>query len=366
MCSNCIPSVDEKAVEEFGGQLLQVLNSAGIAMMISIGHRTGLFDALAESGPTTSGELAEAAELQERYVREWLGAMVTGKILRYDAEEKRYSLPPEHAALLTRTAAPDNFASTMQWVSVLGNVEDQIVACFEQGGGVHYEAYARFHEVMAEESAQTVVSALEDHILTAVPGLQQRLEEGIDVLDVGCGSGRAMLKLAAAFPQSRFTGMDFSAEAIKAAQRDAQAQGLANVTFLQRDVARIGESQTYDLVTAFDSIHDQCAPDQVLAEIQRALRDDGMFLMQDIASSSHLEKNVDRPLSPFLYTISTMHCMTVSLAQGGAGLGTCWGEELACEMLDAAGFKAVEVLQLPHDIMNSYFVSRKAAVAQAA
>jgi 2-polyprenyl-3-methyl-5-hydroxy-6-metoxy-1,4-benzoquinol methylase len=309
--------------------------------------------------PSTSVEIAREAGLNERYVREWLGAMVTGRIINYDPEEKTYALPREHAACLTRGAVPANFAATMQWMAVLGSVEDQIVECFNRGGGVHYEAFHRFHEVMAEESAQTVVAALMDHILPLDEGLVQQLERGIDVLDIGCGSGRAACRLAAEFSKSRFTGYDLCDDAITAANSEAQRRGLSNIRFETRDVSRLGERDKFDLITAFDAIHDQAKPDAVLREIVAALRPGGTFLMQDILASSHLEKNLDNPVAAFLYTISTMHCMTVSLAQGGAGLGTCWGRELAEKMLHEAGLREIRVEKLPHDDLNYYYIAKK-------
>jgi 2-polyprenyl-3-methyl-5-hydroxy-6-metoxy-1,4-benzoquinol methylase len=248
---------------------------------------------------------------------------------------------------------------TAQFVSVLGAVEDRIIECFRRGGGVPYSAFARFHEVMAEESAQTVVAGLFEHILPLAPGVTQALAAGIDVLDVGCGSGRALNTLAAAFPKSWFTGFDLSEEAVGAARRDAEARGLSNVRFEVRDVTAVGEREQYDLVTAFDAIHDQARPALVLGGIADALRPGGLFLMQDIRGSRHVEKNLDHPVAPFLYTISAMHCMTVSLAAGGDGLGTMWGEETAVEMLAEAGFRDIEVRQLPHDIMNNFYVARK-------
>jgi len=224
---------------------------------------------------------------------------------------------------------------------------------------VPYSRYERFQQLMAEESQQTVCAALLDAILPLVPGLIERLQHGIDVLDVGCGAGRAMNLLATHFPNSRFAGYDFSADGIAMARAEAEALDLRNVRFEVRDAARIDEPGGYDLITAFDAIHDQAHPAAVLAGIAQALRGDGIFLMQDIGGSSAVEKNVDHPMAPFLYTISCMHCMTVSLAEGGAGLGAMWGRELAETMLAEAGFTDVSVQALPHDVQNLYFVARR-------
>jgi 2-polyprenyl-3-methyl-5-hydroxy-6-metoxy-1,4-benzoquinol methylase len=242
----------------------------------------------------------------------------------------------------------------------LAAVEDAIMNCFANGGGVPYSQFNRFHEVMAEDSGQTIVSALEEHILPIVPGLLDRLTQGIEVLDVGCGSGRALNKLAHLFPASRFTGYDISAEAIATATAEAQAHGLSNVQFRVQDAAQITEAERYDLITTFDAIHDQAHPDIVLRHIYTALRSDGgVYLMQDIRAATEVSGNLDHPLAPFLYTVSCMHCMTVSLAAGGMGLGTMWGREKAMEMLQAAGFQHIELQALPHDIMNDYYVIRK-------
>jgi 2-polyprenyl-3-methyl-5-hydroxy-6-metoxy-1,4-benzoquinol methylase len=358
--SELLSNVSEKSkAEAFAEKMLGVINGAGVALMTSIGHRVGLFDAMAALPWSTSKQIAEGAGLNERYVREWLGAMVTGGVVEHEPVNNTFRLPPEHAAFLTRAASPNNLAVTAQFVSVLGAVEDRIIECFRRGGGVPYSAFARFHEVMAEESAQTVVAGLFEHILPLAAGVTEALAAGIDVLDVGCGSGRALNTLAAAFPKSWFTGFDLSEEAVGAARRDAEARGLSNVRFEVRDVTAVGEREQYDLVTAFDAIHDQARPALVLRGIADALRPGGLFLMQDIRGSRHVEKNLDHPVAPFLYTISAMHCMTVSLAAGGDGLGTMWGEETAVEMLAEAGFRDIEVRQLPHDFMNNFYVARK-------
>lgn len=350
---------DQAKAEEFAERMVGVLNEGAIALMTSIGHRTGLFDALAELPPSTSEQIAEAAGLNERYVREWLGAMITGKIVEHAPENDTYSLPPEHAAWLTRAATPENIAAFAQYISVLGTVEDRIVECFQKGGGVPYSAYPRFQEVMAEDSGQTVVSALIDSILPLVPGLCEQLEAGIDVLDVGCGSGRALNLMACSFPSSRFVGYDLSEEGIARGRMEAQKHGLDNIRFEVKDVANLDEKARYDLITTFDAVHDQAQPAKVLKGIAQALRPDGVYLMQDIAASSYHHHNLDHPVGPFLYTISCMHCMTVSLAENGAGLGAMWGEEKAREMLKEAGFAEVKVKQLPHDFQNSYYIATK-------
>jgi len=285
--------------------------------------------------------------------------MVVSRIVEHDPQDATYQLPQEHATFLTRAASPDNIAVTAQFIPLLASVEDGVVESFRNGGGVPYSAFPRFHEVMAEDSGQTIVGTLTDHILPLVPGLIEHLEEGIDVLDVGCGSGRALNLLARKFPNSRFTGYDFSEEGIAHARAEAEEHGTANIRFEVKDVAVLDEEERYDLITTFDAVHDQAKPAAVLEGIADALKDDGVYLMQDIAGSSHVHKNLDHPIGPLLYTISTMHCMTVSLAQGGEGLGTMWGEEKAKEMLAEAGFTKVEVKQLPHDIFNNYFIITK-------
>jgi SAM-dependent methyltransferase len=354
------PELNRAKAEAFAGTLLDTINKAGLSLMISIGHRTGLYDTMAGLDGSTSVQIAEAAGLDERYVREWLGAMVTGRVVDYDATSETYLLPPEHADFLTRAAAPNNLAVTMQWISVLGHVEDQIVERFRQGGGIHYGCFHRFHEVMAAESEQTVVAALDDHVLPLVPGIVDRLEAGIDVIDVGCGSGRALCHLARRFPRSVFTGYDLCEDAVSAARQWARQRRLSNVSFEVRDVSNLGGPDQCDLLTAFDIVHDQRDPAGVLAQMREVLRPTGTLLMQDIRTSSHLENNLDHPVGTLLYTISTMHCMSVSLAQEGAGLGACWGEELALKMLDEAGFTGVRVEKPEHDIMNNYYISTPA------
>ena len=365
MCNVCMTISDEaNTTDEFADQLVGMLNQGALSLMVSIGHRTGLFDSLAELSSPGCEQLAAHAGLDARYVREWLGAMVTGGIVKYLPDTDEYLLPRSHAALLTRSAAPDNIAVFAQYIGILGQVEDRIVDCFRHGGGIGYEHYPRFHEVMAEDSGQTVLAGLDDHILPLIDHIIPQLETGIGVADIGCGKAQVLLQLASCYPNSDFTGFDLSAEALAEASLQADIAGLTNIQFEARDLSdfeHTADTERFDFVTAFDAVHDQAVPQGVLNGIYKTLKNGGTFLMQDIRASSHLENNLEHPIAPLLYTLSTMHCMTVSLAQGGAGLGTMWGEELALEMLAKAGFDTVDVHQLEHDFQNNFYVMRKAA-----
>jgi 2-polyprenyl-3-methyl-5-hydroxy-6-metoxy-1,4-benzoquinol methylase len=352
-------TIDQKKAEAFAGQMIGMLNGGILATLTSVGHRTGLFDKMATMAPATSEEIAKEAGLNERYVREWLGAMVTGGIMEYDPAGRTYRLPPEHAGFLTRAAGPNNMAKMTQFFALFGTVEDDIVESFRRGGGVPYSKFGKFQELMAEESAGVVDATLLDVTLPLIPGMVERLKEGIDVLDIGCGQGHAINTMARAFPKSRFTGYDFSEEGVVMGQKEAKAWGLTNSKFVVKDVAKIDDKAAFDLITAFDAVHDQAHPAAVLKGIAAALRPGGAFLMVDIAASSNLEDNLQHPMAPMLYGISTMHCMTVSLALGGDGLGTVWGEQLARKMLGDASFKSIDVKSVEGDILNAYYVVTK-------
>jgi SAM-dependent methyltransferase len=352
-----VQELDTGRAEAFAGRVLGVINDGMVGLMISVGHRTGLFDTMAGMEASDAAAIADAAGLQERYVREWLGAMVTGGIVEYDG--RLFRLPPEHAASLTRAAGPGNIASFAQFIAMLGKVEDGIADCFKNGGGVPYSQYPEFQRLMAEESGMVFDASLLDVVVPLVPGLRDRLAEGIYVADVACGSGHAINLLAAAYPESRFVGYDFSAEGVAAGTAEAATGGLTNATFVERDAATLGGPPAFDLVTTFDAVHDQADPARVLRGIHDMLRPGGTYLCVDVRASSDLADNIEHPLGPFGYTVSCMHCMTVSLALDGAGLGAMWGEQKALEMLTAAGFDDVRVATVDGDIMNNYYIATR-------
>lgn len=343
--------------EAFLEGIADMLDKGAVAVMLSIGHRTGLLDTMAGQPPATSPEIAEACRLAERYVREWLAVMVTGGIIEYDAETGRYLLPNAHAACLTRGAPLGNMAVYAQHVALMGLLQDRTISCFETGEGTQYEDYPCFHQIMAEDSGQTVADALFSHILPLAEGIETRLANGIDVLDAGCGRGQALIEMARRFPDSRFVGMDLCRDAIDYATAAARNAGLSNITFEARDLTGYAEPGRFDFITSFDAIHDQKDPAGLIRGLRASLKPGGVYLVQDIGGSARLENNLDFPMASLLYAVSCVHCTPVSLGQGGEGLGTMWGWETARAMLDAAGFARVERHVLPHDPMNVWFVA---------
>ncbi len=212
---------------------------------------------------------------------------------------------------------------------------------------------------MAEMSADVFDATLIDVALPLAPGLVERLQSGIDVADVGCGQGHAINVMAKAFPKSRFIGYDFSEQGIAAGKAEAKAWGLTNADFEVKDAATLDGSRNFDLITAFDVVHDQAKPRRVLKGIADSLKSDGVFLCVDIAASSNLGENMEHPLGPMLYSVSTLHCMTVSLALNGEGLGAVWGTQKAKELLNEAGFRQIDVKSVKGDIFNAYYIARK-------
>jgi 2-polyprenyl-3-methyl-5-hydroxy-6-metoxy-1,4-benzoquinol methylase len=314
---------------------------------------------MASLPPSTSDEIAAAAGLNERYVREWLGSMTTGRIVEYDPAMGKYVLPAEHAASLTRAAGPGNLANLAQFFALFGNVEDQVVESFSKGGGVPYSAFPKFQALMAQASADVFDLSLIDGTLELVPGLKARLRSGIDVADVGCGQGHAVNLMAREFPNSRFVGYDFAVEGIAAGAAEAKSMGLTNARFEVKDAATLDGAEKFDLIVVFDAIHDQARPRAVLKGIADSLKPEGVFLCADIAASSHVQENMDHPMAALLYMISTFHCMTVSLALDGEGLGAMWGEQKAVELMREAGFSEVKVKKVEGDVFNNYYICRK-------
>jgi ubiquinone/menaquinone biosynthesis C-methylase UbiE len=338
------------------GHLVDVLNSGMLALMISVGDRTGLFGAMRSLPASTAARIAATAGLNERYVREWLAAMTAGGIVAHDPVAMTFELPLAYAEALSRgLGGPSSVAGMCQHVGMLGKVEDRIVDHFRRGGGVPYETYEELWAGDESYELDTIDPMATDHVLSLLPGITERLGEGIDVADVGCGWGAQLNLLARQFPASRFVGFElYEASALRTARLVADHHGLTNVRFQQKDATTLDGAEEFDLVLTFDAIHDQARPDLVLAGIARSLKPGGVYVGVDISGSSTLANNLDDPLDVFKYAWSVMYCLTVSLAYGGMGLGTVWGEELARTMMAEAGFSDVRTVHLPGNLINCY------------
>src|SRR5215469_7376394 len=315
---------DGAKAEAFGGHVMSILTGSLLSSMMDIGHRTGLFAAATE-GPATSEQLAARVGLCERYVREWLGAVTTGGIVEYDEATESFFLPPEHAALLTTPAGvgPIAVANT-----VLASHTHQIVQVFREGGGVPYAAFSpEFTDAMDAMGRGVFDTMLVDGYLPLAPGLAETLTAGVRVADWACGTGHALVILAQAFPASTFTGYDLDEHGIARARAEAAGAGLTNVTFEVLDVARLTVATPFDVVFVFDAVHDQAEPGTVLTRIHDALVPGGLLFMREPHAADTLAGNLANPMASVLYSVSTLHCMTVSLAHGGAGIGTAFGEQ---------------------------------------
>ena len=346
--------MNHEATKQFGAKLVGIYTGAVLTELIEVGYAVGLFEA-SRAGPATSEQLAQRAGLKERYVREWLGAMATSGIYRYEAESERYELPAEHASMLTGDTA-QNVAPMSRMLVHFGSHLPKLAACFRAGGGIPYSAYRPvFTQCMDDVWRRIYDQMLIPQFIGAVAGVPEQLRQGIRVLDIGCGTGHAMNLIAREFPKSQVFGYDIGEDAIAAARKEAAAMGLSNATFEVVDVAALPGGAQFDLITAFDAIHDQKSPDAVLRGIKRSLAPGGTFLMIDFKFASSVAGNMANPFAPMYYGISLMHCMPVSLAVGGKGLGTVWGEQTARQMLAEAGFGQVRMQDTPRP-QNCMFV----------
>lgn len=348
-------SLEERA-KAFAGKLLGIYTGAALSHMIHIGQETGLFEAAAQ-GPATLQDLSARAGLNQRYVREWLGAMSTAGIFLYDSGSETFRFPPEHAMMLTGDNAT-NMAPYGKMIRAMGKPLPDLIECFRNGGGVPSEMFRPdFTRCMDDMWRRIYDAQLLEGIISPVPGLHQRLQSGIDVLELGCGTGHAANLMAQAYPNSRFVGLDVAEDAITAARDEAAAMGLENVEFRIEDISHTPQESRFDLVTAFDVIHDLPAPSPMLRRIRESLRPGGLLLMIEFKFSSDLGENLGNPFAPMYYSISTLYCTTVSLAHDGEGLGTVWGEQTARRLLTEAGFGQVEVLDAPRP-QNVIYICR--------
>jgi SAM-dependent methyltransferase len=354
---------------DFAQRMTDILNYGALNLAMGIGYKNRIFDVLEDlNKPATMLEIAAASDLNHRYLREWLGIMVTGRIIdlaKTADGENTYFLPLEHAAFLTRKSGSNNLGVYTQEIPLLTSCAMEAVNNgFQTGGGIPFSQYPDFQQFMGELADAKHRQVLIADFLPSIENgkLLERLKEGIRVCDLGCGEGVALNLMAKAFPKSTFIGIDNYEAAICEARTEAREMGLSNVVYEIIDAAAVYDNKDFyrkfDYVCAFDAIHDQSHPLDVLKGVRYILAPGGMFSMIDIKAFSNHADNLDHPMGAFLYTVSLMHCMPVGLNDNGTGLGMMWGREQAEEMLKEAGFEHIEVIEMENDSFNLHYLCK--------
>ncbi|XP_035696736.1 uncharacterized protein LOC118430133 [Branchiostoma floridae] len=355
-----------ETAEEFALRMSTTVSSGYVTLAMSIGVRTGLFIHLSGlDGPRTAVQIAEATNLKERYVREWLAIMVTARIVDYDKEEKTCFLPPHRHNVLLPDAGRGSLGNMSEFMRQLAMVTGDVAECFKADGpkGVPYSAYPDFQGWLGRMRQYEHETDLVGKFLPTIPGLLEDLAEkrlGIRVHEAACGRGIMTLILAQHFPNSTFIGTDICEESIQWAEEESKKRDLANVTFQVQDLAKmpVEWSDSFDYVIVWDVIHDLEFPDLALREARRMVKPGGRFSMVDVKGHAELADNMDNPAGPALYGFSLLYCMTVSLCLGGKGLGAMWGQESAVQMLQEVGFDP-QVLEVPDSEAEVHFLCVK-------
>lgn len=347
--------MDKERVKAFVDQIFDDMAGSMTAGLAFVGVRTGLFRAMADQGPMEAPQVAEASGLELRYVEEWLKGMVCAGYLAHDPDNQTYELPVEHAFLLASDDT-DHFAGGLfAMVPPLLAVAPRVADAFQRGGGVPFEEYG--------EEGMTALDLINrgnyehklvDYWLAAMPDVVEKLHDGADVLDVGCGTGHASLALAKAFPASRFLGIDLHPDSVDQARQSARERELSErLEFAAKPIEELEESPAYDLVLAFDCVHDFTEPVKTLAEIRPRLKSDGTLFIVEPKAGDQLEDN-RHAIGTMFYGFSVFHCMTQSLADGGPGLGTCMGPAQTESLAREAGFRHFERLNIKSQVNLFY------------
>jgi len=334
--------VDRARIDGFLDRFVDLASGATTIGLLAVADRSGLSRHVGDAGGGTAEELADGAGLDARYVEEIMSGLTAAGVVEYDPVTKRFDLPPEHALFLSDESSPYFMGGFFDLIPAFLAQIDGVAKATREGGGVRFEEYGEA-AVRGIARAQTASQStfLVSRWLPAVPGLVDRLETGIRVADVGCGSGAAAILMAEAFPRSQIAGFDVSTRSIETAR--TRAAGFSNIEFHEIGIEDVPIDPPFDLMTTFDVIHDLADPLAGMRRIRDALAVDGVHLMMEPNASSKLEENLT-PRGAMLYGTSALHCMTQSLAEGGAGLGAAWGRERAESMAGEAGFGSFQPL----------------------
>ncbi|HZS95082.1 MAG TPA: methyltransferase domain-containing protein [Chloroflexota bacterium] len=359
MATEVAPSIDMDTLQGVVGQLVSDYNAAMASALVYIGDRNGLFVALDGAGAVTPEELAATTGQSSRYLLEWLSAMACSGYVQYNPATGRFTLPPEQAFCLANADSPVFFSGLFEMLPTWYGNAPKVAEAFKDGKGVPQQEYGEeFWHGFERFTRAQFLNHLTQHWIPEIPGLEAKLEAGARVADIGCGNGQAILILAGAYPNSQFIGYDNYPLAVENARQRAVEAGVAGrVRYELADIVQ-GISGRYDLITIFDTVHDMVDPVGALTAIRKALAPDGVLLWTEFNVSGDLAENLDNPinLAKFTYSASTLYCMTTSLSQGGAGIGTCMGPHKAEELAQDAGFGSFRRLPIDDPFTALYEV----------
>ena len=335
-------NIDEGKLNAFIGQMLSDLGGASSIAMVRLGDTLGLYRAIHANGPMTSTELARAAKVDERYLREWLSHQAASNYLSYDSATAKFAMPPEQAMVFANEESPVYMMGGFDLMAAMLDNQPKVQAAFKSGGGVAWgdQAGCMFCAV-ARFFRPGYLNNLVSTWLPALDGVVKKLEAGARVADVGCGHGWSTVLMAKAFPKSEFIGYDFHPDSIRDATAHAREHGVAaNANFVV-GLAKDYAGKDFDLVTCFDCLHDMGDPAGAAAHIRQSLKPDGTWMIVEPMAGDTLQQNLN-PVGRLFYAGSTMICLPTSRSQEvGAALGAQAGEARLRETIQSGGFSKV-------------------------
>lgn len=349
--------MNHQKIEELAFRVVGDMGGSFAMALGYIGDHLGLFTALKHCSPATSQELADKTGLNERYVREWLRAMVASEYLDYDVDSERYVITDEQAFVLANEDSPLFVGGAFQLTTPTVFNVPRIVTAFREGGGIPYDEIGVEVPCAIERFFKPgYLNSLVNEWLAAVPGLTQKLEAGAEIADVGCGRGQSTVTMGMAFPKSRIVAIDYHEGSIEAARQLAQANGVENIEFIAAPAEQLPQGRSFDLICTFDCIHDMVDPAATVRAVRQALAPDGVHLWSEPNASHNAHENRN-PVGKAFHGISPLHCMTVSLAHGGAGLGSVIGEQGVRNLAKEAGYDTCDKLDIANPF-NQFFALR--------
>jgi len=332
--------VNEQKLNAFIEKAVTDLAASYGGVMIGLGHKLGLYKAMAGAGPLSPREVAKRAGCAERYVREWLNSQAAGGYVNYHTSSETYELSPEQAMVLADENSAVFLPPAWEVPVSMWFDEDKSIEAFRTGRGIGWDEHdARLYRGCAAFYRTAYQGQLVSDWLPALESATEKLQAGAKIADVGCGHGHSTIIMAEAFPESRFWGFDFHPGSIDAARRNAMERGVSHrVTFEIADAKNYG-SETFDLICFFDCLHDMGDPVGAACHARESLSKDGSVMLVEPYASDRLEDNLN-PIGRLYYSASTTLCCAHSLSEDvGLALGAQAGEKKLASVFKKAGFR---------------------------